>query len=166
MDSTVPDITGAATDAADFFIGVGSDFFAFIVVAALVAAYAFYFGRDRLIPLIGGLFAAIPLYTYFPFFDAIGSNPYLHFGVFFIFIAIGTIAFLGLASWIPSSGTGFIKVLGLSVVTAGMFLAVGLHLLPLAEIYAISEPTRALFADGYLFYWLLAGVGGVFFLGR
>lgn len=161
-----PQVGEALRSSVDLFIGFGTDFFAFIVVAALVAAFAFYFGRDRLVPLVAGLFAAIPLYSQFAFVGLLGSNPWLHIGLFIIFTILGLVAFLGLASWVPSTGVGFIKTLGLSAVIAGMILAIALNVLPLAEVYQVSEPTHALFVSQNFFWWLLAGVVGVFILGR
>lgn len=164
--AAAPQVGDALRSSVDLFIGFGSDFFAFIVLAALIAAFAFYFGRDKLLPLTAGIFAAVPLYTYFPFMSHLGSTPYLHLGLFVLFAMLGMVAFLGLASWVPSSGVGFIKVLGFSAIIAGLVLGIASTLLPLHEVYVISEPTRELFSNQYLFYWLLAGIGGALILGR
>lgn len=161
-----PQVGDALRTTVDLVIHFGTDFFAFIVLAGIVAAFAFYFGRDRLLPLIAGVYAAVPLYTYFPYMAQIGSNPWLHLGLFIFFVIVSMVAFLGLASWVPTSGVGFIKVLGLSALTAGLILGIAINMLPLHEVYTISEPTRALFSTSYLFYWLVAGVGGALLLGR
>ncbi len=164
--AATPPVGDALRSSVDLFIGFGTDFFAFIFVAALVAAFAFYFGRDRLIPLIAGLLAAVPLYTHFAFIGMLGSNPWLHLGLFIILPVLGLVAFMGLSGWVPSSGVGFVKVLGLSALTAGLILAIALNVLPLTEVYAVSEPTHALFASQNFFWWLLASVVGAFILGR
>lgn len=161
-----PQVGEALRGTVDMVIAFGSDFFAFIVVAALVAAFAFYFGRDRLIPLVAGLLVAIPLYSYFPFAAQLGANPWLTAGLYLVLALAGLIAFSGLASWVPSSGVGFVKVLGLSAICAGVVLAVAINVLPIGELYTFSEPTRALFASSYVFWWLLAGLGGVLVLGK
>lgn len=161
-----PPVGDALRSSVDLFIGFASDFFAFIVLAALVAAFAFYFGRDRLVPLTAGLLAAIPLYTHFVFIGALGSNPWLHLALFVALAILGLVAFMGLSGWVPSTGVGFVKVLGLSAIVAGMILAIAINLLPLSEVYTVSEPTRALFVSQNFFWWLLAGVVGVFILGR
>ena len=167
MDPNVtPPVGEALRSSVDLFIGFGTDFFAFIVVAALVAAFAFYFGRDRLTPLVAGLFAAVPLYTHFAFVTVLGSNPWLHLGLFIALTVLGLVAFMGLSSWVPSTGAGFVKTLGLSAIIAGMILAIALNLLPLSEVYTVSEPTHALLVSQNFFWWLLAGVVGVFILGR
>lgn len=161
-----PQVGTALKTSVDLFVHFGTDFFAFIVVTVAVAAFAFYFGRDRLLPLIAGVYAAVPLYMYFPFMGTVGPNPYLHIALFVFFVIVGMVAFLGLASWVPSSGVGFFKVIGLSALTAGLILGIGLNLLPVNEIYVVSEPTRELFSSSHLFYWFLAGVGGALLLGR
>lgn len=167
MDTAVtPAVGEALRSTTDLLIGFASDFLAFLVVAALVAAFAFYFGRDRLIPLVAGLLVAIPLFTYFPFKTWVGADPWLNTGLYLVLTAFGLLAFSGLQSWVPSSGVGFIKTLGLSALAAGVLLAVAINILPVGEIYTVSEPTRALFASQYFFYWLVAGVAGVFLLGK
>lgn len=167
MDPNVtPQVGDALRTTVDMVLHFGADFFAFIVLTGIVVAFAFYFGRDRLVPLIAGVYAAVPLYTYFPFMQSLGSNPYAHLGLFLLFTVVAMMAFFGLASWVSSTGVGFIKVVGLSALTAGLILGVGINLLPLQEVYTVSEPTRVLFSTPYLFYWLLAGVAGTFLLGR
>lgn len=167
MDTAItPAVGDALRSSTDLLIGFASDFFAFIVVAALVAAFAFYFGRDRLIPLVTGVVVAVPLYTYFPFKDLTGADPFLNLGLYIVFAVVSMLALSGLQSWVPSSGVGFVKVLGLSAISAGVILAVAISLLPLGEVYSVSAPTQALFASHYFFYWLAAGVAGVFLLGR
>jgi hypothetical protein len=164
--NVTPPVGDALRSSVDLFIGFGTDFFAFIFVAALVAAFAFYFGRDRLIPLIAGLLAAIPLYTHFAFIGMLGTNPMFHIGLFIILTLLGLVAFMGLSNWVPSSGAGFVKVLALSAITAGLILSIALNILPLTEVYTVSEPTHALFSSRNFFWWLLASVGGVFLLGK
>ena len=161
-----PQVGDALKSSVDLVIAFGSDFIAFIILAALVAAFAFYFGRDRLLPLIAGVYAAVPLYTFFPFMSVIGSNPWLHLGLFVVLVGVGMVAFLGLASWVPAYGVGLVKVLGLSALTAGLILGIAINMLPLHEVYVVSAPTAALFSAQYFFYWLLAGVGGALLLGR
>jgi hypothetical protein len=161
-----PQVGDALRSSVDLVISFGTDFFAFIVVAALVAAFAFYFGRDRLVPLMAGLYAGIPLYLNFPYMALLGSNAYLHIGLYAAFVLVGLVGFMGLSSWVPSSGVGYIKTLGLSALAAGLVLAVSINILPLHEIYMVSEPTRALFSSSYFFWWLIAGLGGVLFLSK
>lgn len=167
MDPNVtPQVGDALRTTVDMVLHFGADFIAFIVLTGVVVAFAFYAGRDRLVPLIAGVYAAVPLYTYFPFMSSLGSSPYLHLGLFFLFTIVAMMAFFGLASWVSSTGIGFIKVVGLSALTAGLILGVTINLLPLHEVYTVSEPTRALFSTQYFFYWLLAGIAGAFLLSR
>jgi hypothetical protein len=167
MDPNVtPQVGDALRTTVDLVIAFGTDFFAFIVVAALVAAFAFYFGRDRLIPLVAGVYAGIPLYLNFPYMGLIGSNPWLHIGLYVAFVVVGLVGFMGLSNWVPTSGVGLIKTLGLSALTAGLILGIAINILPLHEIYVVSGPTQALFASQYFFWWLVGGLAGVLVLGK
>ncbi len=167
METTLaPEVGVALKSTTDLVIGFASDFAAFIVLAALVAVFAFYFGRDRLVPLVAGLIVALPLYVYFPFKTAVGADPWLNIGLYLVLAAIGLLAFSGMQAWVPSNGVGFVKTLGLSAIAAGVLLAVLLNALPLGEIYAVSPATAALFSSQYFFWWLAAGIAGVFILGR
>lgn len=148
----------------DFFVAFGSDVFIFLALAAAVAVFAFYFGRDRLVPLIAGCYAALALYSYFPFESILGGNIYLEAGLYLVFMFVGLIAFSGLASWVPSSGTGFVKVLLLSAVIALFMIALAVNIFP--GLWPWSTPTLALFAHDRLFWWVLAPLIGVFLLGR
>lgn len=167
MDTVAPDVGGALQSTVGLFLGFGSDLFGFIVLAALVAAFAFYFGRDRVAPLIAGILAAVPLYTLFPYTSVLNGNPYLLTGLFVLLALLGLMAFSGLASFMTSGGFGFVKVLALSLVTAALLMAIAINVLPLKDIYAFSTPTLALFqSTNGLFWWLLAGVGAVFLFGK
>ncbi len=160
------DIGGMLSGVLDFIISFGSDFFAFIVIAALVAAFAFYFGRDRLVPLIAGAYAALILYTAFPF-SYLGTDPYLHTTLYLLLTAVAMVAFSGLAGFMASGGVGLVKVGGLSLITAGLLMAIAINALPVKEVYAFSPPTLALFSGAQpYFWWLLAPIVGVFLLGK
>ena len=161
-----PQVGEALRSSVDLVLAFGSDFVAFLALTAVAAVFAFYFGRDRLTALIAGILAAVPLYTYFPFVSMLGANPWLHIGLYLAFVIVGLVAFMGLSNWVPSTGVGFVKTLGLAAIAGGLLLAVALNLLPIADIYTVSEPTRALFSAQYLFWWIAAGLGGVLLLGR
>ena len=162
----VPDVSIPLKSTLDLFIGFGADFFAFIVVAALIAAFAFYFGSDRLMPLTAGLYAGIPLYTYFPYTTMLGDNAYFSIALYAVLAVLATVAFSGLSYFMASGGAGFLKTGGLSIIIAGFILAVAVHLLPTQSVYTFSEPTRALFNLKFLFWWLVAPLAGLFILGR
>lgn len=165
--ASVPDVSVPLKSALDLFIGFGADFFAFIVAAALIAAFAFYFGADRLMPFAAGLYAALPLYARFPYMEALGGNPYLEVALFAILVLVGTVAFSGLSYLLQSGGGGMLKTGALSVILAGFVLAIAVHVLPVSEFYTFSEPTRALFESEHaFFYWMLSPLAGLFLLGR
>jgi hypothetical protein len=160
-------ISGPLQSWVDIVIQFGTDFLAFIVIAALVAAYAFYFGRERLMTLIAGLYAAIPLYQAFPFFDMLPDTPYVKIGFYIAFALAGLIAFSGLSAFLARSSSSFLGTGVLSVLTAGLALAVAIHVVPIEEVYTFSGPTLALFSsDQAFFWWLLAPLAGLFFFGR
>lgn len=164
--AAIPDVSVPLKSTLDLFLGFGADFFAFIFVAAVIAVFAFYFGSDRLMPLTAGLYAAIPLYTYFPFTEALGSNPYLSIGLYAILAILATICFSGLSYFMAGGGVGFLKTGALAVIIAGFVLAVSIHTLSIESVYTLSEPTKALFDPKFLFWWLLAPLAGLFVMGR
>lgn len=154
--------------AVDTVISFGTDFFAFIVIAAVIAAFSFYFGRDRLMALIAALYAAIPLYQKFPYASLLPpNNAYVQIGLYLAFVLLGTVAFSGLSAFLARSTSSFLGTAVLSITTAGLLLAVGIHILPLQQVYTISAPTIALFAsDQMFFWWLAAPLAGLFFFGK
>ena len=162
------DFLGQFQFTVDFFVQVGTDFFAFIVVAGFVAAFAFYFGRDRLMAFIAGLYAAIVLYRAFPYGSFLPQdNPYVQIGVFVGFFLAALVAFSGLSAFLARQTSGIFGTLVLSAVTAGLILAIAIHILPVQSLYTFSAPTLALFASAEMFFWwLLAPLAGLFFFGR
>lgn len=166
MNPSPSDIAGALQWAVDFFVHVGTDFFAFVVVAGAVAAFAFYFGRDRFMPLVASLYAAIPLWQTFPWREFI-TTPLVSIALYFGLAALALFALSGLSDFLAGESVGFLKLIMLSALTAGMVLAVAIHILPVQELYTFSAPTLALFAsDQSFFLWLLAPLVGLFFFGR
>lgn len=166
MTGTSFDLGGALQMAVDLVIDFSSDFFAFIIIAALVAAFAFYFGRDRIVPLLAGAYAAIPLYVAFPYTEFL-TTPLLHVALYILLLIIGMFAFSGLSAFIAGGSLGFIKLTILSGITAGMLIAVSIHILPVQDIYVFSPPTLALFSSTQaLFLWFLAPLVGVYVFGR
>lgn len=144
-----------------------TDFFAFLVVAAVVAAFAFYFGRDRIVPLIAALYASIPLFIYFPYDTSAFGGVIVTLALWLFFVLIGLVAFSGLGAFIASGSVGIVKMLLLSGATAGLVLAIFIHILPVQDIYTFSGPTIALFdSSEAFFFWLVAPLVGIFFLGR
>ena len=163
----VPSVAPPLDTAASLIISFGLDFFAFIVLAAIIAAFAFYFGGDRLMPLIAALYTAIPLYMQFPYKDYIPDNPYISIALYVGLVLLGLMAFSGLSYLMSGGAIGLVKLLGLSALTAGLILAISIHMLPIDKVYTISEPTKALFeGDLVYFWWLAAPLAGLFLLGR
>ena len=131
-----------------------------------MAVFAFYFGGDRLVPLIAALYAGIPLYQFFAYKESVGDNPYLLVGLYVVLVVLSLLAFSGL-SYFAGGALGFLKMGGLSILTAGLILAIAVHILPVGSIYSFSEPAKALFAsDQAFFWWLLAPLAGLFLFGR
>lgn len=166
MDPVPVDISGALQWTVDFVIHVGTDFFAFVAVAAVIAAFAFYFGRDRFMPLIAAFYAAIPLWQAFPWLVYI-TTPLLSIALYLGLVVVALIAFSGLSAFLAGGSVGFLKLIILSALNAGMALAIAVHILPVDELYTFSAPTLALFSsDQAFFLWLAAPLAGLFFFGR
>ncbi len=161
-------IAGPLQFAVDYVIAFGADFFAFIIVAGAIAALAFYFGRDRLISFVAALYAAVVLYRAFPYGSMLpADNPYVQIGVFVGFTLIALIAFSGLSFFLARTTSSFLGTAILSAVTAGLILAISIHVLPVQTLYSFSPPTMALFASPEMFFWwLVAPLVGLFFFGR
>ena len=82
----LPSVSGSFSDVTHMLLAFGTDFFAFIVAAALIALFALVFGSDRFMPLVAGVFSAIPLYLIFPYKDILGDKPDFSVGVFFLLV--------------------------------------------------------------------------------
>jgi len=152
--------------AVDFFLAFAADFLAFIVIAAAVAAFAFYFGRNRVVPLATSLYAAIPLYLVFPFTSYI-TTPFLHIALYLVLAFLAFVAFSGLSSFVASASFGLVQLVVLSAAIAGMLIAVSIHILPVEDIYTFSIATKALFdSPEAFFFWLLAPLAAIYIFGR
>lgn len=146
---------------------VGTEFLAFIVLAAIVAAFGIYFGRDRILPLLAGLYAAIPLYQLFPFGADLLQDPLLAVALYIILALLVMTAFSGLSSLFPSQSGGLISLVILSALTAGMLIAISIQILPVENLYTFSTATKALFDSAITAYlWFIAPIVGIFFLSR
>ncbi len=167
MPDGVPDIgallSNIFTTATDF----AGDFFPFLVLTAVIAFLAFYLGRNRLMPFIAGLYAAIPLYQNFPYdLSEFGGAP-VSLALYVVLALAAMLAFSGLMNFLADGTMGPLKLLVLSGLTAGMLLAVGIHVLPLKEVYVLGPAVQAWFqSDTAFFWWLVAPIAGLFFLGK
>ena len=143
------------------------DFVSFILIAFLVLFFALYFGRDRLAPLVASLYAALALYTAFPYMATLGGSPYLEIGLYIILAILGFTVFSGLSYFMAAHSGGIFSEVIMSVLIAGFILAISMHTLPVKDIYTFSAATQALFDSSQAFFWwLVAPLAGLFFLGR
>ncbi len=168
MNEFQPGDVGATLETVTtILVHFATDFFAFLVVAAVVAAFAFYVGRDRIVPLIASLYASIPLFVYFPYDTSAFGGIIVTLALWVTFVLLGLVAFSGLSAFIASGSVGLIKMLALSAATAGLIIAIGVHILPVQTIYSFSAPTLALFnSTEAFFFWLVAPLAGIFLFGR
>lgn len=167
MGTTTPDYGDLFHQALNFLTGIYTDFFAVIVVTLIVAGFAFYFGRNRLMPFIAGMYAGVPLYVFSPFHSPLLQDPYIAISLYIFFVLISFLAFSGLSAFMASAPRSFIRVGIVALLTAGALLAIGMHILPLEQIYPFNAATQALFASSQsFFWWLIAPLVGLFFLER
>ena len=151
----------------DTLVHLSTDFFAFLVVGAVVAAFAFYFGRSRIVPLVAALYASIPLFMFFPYDTTPYGGVLVTLALWLAFVLLSMIAFSGLSAFIASGSIGLIKLIILSAATAGLVLAIAINILPVQEVYTFSAPTLALFNTPEMFFlWLVAPLAGIFVFGR
>lgn len=145
----------------------GKDFFPFIVAVFAIMAFTLYFGRNRLMPLIAAIYAAVPLYLFFPFQVSFLSDPSISIGLYLLFVFLALTAFSGLSFFMASAERSLFKIGAMSILTAGILLAIGIHVLPLEHIYTFTPATKALFTSNQsFFWWLVAPLAGLFFLER
>jgi len=165
--ATTSNIQSQLHNLSSLITGVGSDFFAFIILTAIFLGFSFYFGRDRFAPLIAALYAALALYVAFPFTFSFLNGPYPHIALFAGLVLLGFIAFSGLSYFMAQQSSGIIGSLMLSAIIAGFVLAISIHVLPVQDVYTFTDATKALFASNQAyFFWLLAPLAGLFFIGR
>ena len=143
-----------------------TDFFAFIVVTAVVLVFALYFGRDRIAPLIAALYAALALYQSFPFMSQV-SGAYMQIGLYLVLAALLFIAFSGLSYFMAVRSGSFLAEVIMAALIAGFLLAISIHILPVQQVYTFTNATKELFASNEsFFWWLVAPLAGLFFIGR
>ncbi len=150
-------------------LSFGSDFSAFIVLTVVVMIFALYFGRDRLAPLVAGLYAALGLYTAFPYFSTLSflDSPQMKIALYLVLAALGFIVFSGLSYFMAAHSGGFFAELVIAILIVGFLLAISIHVLPVQNVYTFTSATKALFASDQLFFWwLVAPLAGLFFLSR
>jgi hypothetical protein len=168
---TTTDVVPSAQNALHTLSGqvfsFGADFISFIVVTIAVMLFALYFGRDRLAPLIAGLYTALGLYAAFPYFSIPGDNPYAKIGLFLVLAGLSFVAFSGLSYFMAAHSGGFITELIMAGLIAGFLIAVSIHVLPVQDVYTFSDAAKSLFASNQAyFWWLVAPLAGLFFIGR
>lgn len=165
MDTAVsPNVSAALNLTADFFLAFGSDLFVFGTLCVLVLLYAMTYGRDRLVPLAAALYTGLVVMAYFPYESMFGGSAYMEAGAYMGIVCIGTAAYSGLSSWLPSSAGSFVKTALFSGVLALFFVAIAIHLFP--HLYSWSPATLALFSEELLFWWLLAPLAGALAFSR
>ena len=143
------------------------DFFGFIAVSALVAAFAFYFGRNRIVPLIASLYAATILFLYTPYDLTPFGGDIVAVALFIVYVLVSMAVFSGLSAFLASESVGVIGLLILSAITAGMIIAISIHIVPFETFYTYSPATRALFDSAQaLFFWFAAPLVAIFFFNR
>jgi len=143
-----------------------TDFFAFIVVGAVILLFVLYFGRDRIAPLIAALYAALALYQSFPFMAQV-SGAYLQIGLYLFFALVLFVAFSGLSYFMAARSGSFLAEVIMAALIAGFLLAISIHILPVPEVYTFTSATKDLFASNEsFFWWLVAPLAGLFFVGR
>ncbi len=148
-------------------IHLATDFFAFLVIGGVIAGFALYAGRDRFAPLIAALYASIPLFMFFPYDVSAYGGVIVQLALWVFIVLLALVAFSGLSSFVAGGSIGLIKLLILSATTAGFLIAVGIHILPVEQVYTFSAPTRALFVSSEaLFFWLVAPLAALFLFGR
>jgi hypothetical protein len=151
-------------------ISLGTDFFSFVILAGVLAAYGFYTGRDRLVALTLALYPALLVHSTLPesWFASFGGGPWISIGLFAALAIAANMAIVGVVNGV--GGSSFPDILGLIVIAgacAGLLIAIALYSLPVQQVFAFNDATLALFTSQVaLFWWYLAPLVAVFFFAR
>jgi hypothetical protein len=151
-------------------LSIGSDFFAFLVLTAILAAYGFYTGRDRLVALMLAVYPALLLYNVLPqeWITMLGGSPWVAIGAFAVLLIGANVAITGTVNAI--GGSSLPDLIGLVIIaaaTAGVILAISIHTLPVLQVFTFSTPTIALFTSQVgVFWWYLAPLVAAFFFAK
>jgi hypothetical protein len=156
--------------------GVSLDILVLAILFVALAAYAFYFGKNKLIAFILAFYPAILLFQAFPYTenltfwrgsaDQVVFSKLLIFLVFFILLNVVLLKVVSGEFAYSRSGKFFqVGILALSGVI--ILLAFSHYFLPLKGMYTFSSATEKIFAirDG-VFWWFLVPLVGVFISNR
>ena len=157
---SVADVTG--------FIG---NFLALLIVAGAILLFTLRQGRASFVSLVMSLYAALGLFSVFPYDDLLKGDSAM--GSFVASaLVFGGLAFASylLLSRVTTTGTMAMHTLILailSVLTAGFVLAVGYHLLGLSAAVPLTPSLAAILGpDRYFFWWCVAPLAGMFLAAR
>ncbi|MBU1292835.1 hypothetical protein KJ819_02075 [Patescibacteria group bacterium] len=167
MDSINLAATGGFADIVTFI----GNFLVLLIVAGAFFFFAIKVGRAAFITLVMSLYAGFALFTLFPYTKLItGDSVMTIFVANAIIFAVLTYFPYVLLRRISTSGSIHINTLllsGLSLLAAGLLLAIGYHALGLSAAVPLTPSLAALFApSSYFFWWMAAPLVGIFLTAR
>ncbi|MDO8623757.1 MAG: hypothetical protein Q7R54_00140 [bacterium] len=169
--SQLSNLNTIATESALSAWAYASDFLIVIILFAVLFVFAWYVGRGPFVGLLISFYAGYALYTVFPFFYLLPSEPPLAMllSMLAVFALLCGVAYLVLRRAVVSDfiSIGLIGLIILSLLGAGFLLVLAYHTFPVREVYAFSPTLDLLFAaKQYFFWWFSAPLVGLFFLAR
>ncbi len=164
MDFVNEYATGGLADIVAFI----GNFLVLLIIAGILFFFALRVGRSMLISLILALYVGFALFTVFPYKEMvlIGDTPLTKAICGIALFAAFTLFPYVLLRRVSTSGSMRINPVALAIltlVTGGFVLALGYHVLHIADLIPLTPSLDALFApDKFFFWWFLAPLGGIF----
>lgn len=149
--------------------GIVGNVFAFLIIVAVLVAFALRAGKAALITLILSLYIGYAVFSVFPFTDMIASGSAKTTVSALVYLGIVAAAYL-LIRRLGHASLGGMRILPLVVLCAlsgGFLMALGYRLFDIDTAYNLPKTLDLLFAPKeYFFWWFIAPLAGVFVFAR
>ncbi len=150
---------------------LGGDFLVVLILLAVFFLFARYTGRGQFVALLISLYTGYALYSIFPFMRFLPTAPPVtaliaDVALYSLFVG-ATYVILRRVVVSDFLSVGTISLIILSFLAATFLIALAYHVFPTRAVYAFTPALNALFASPDLFFWwFMAPLLGLFFLGR
>ncbi len=169
--TNISDVSTLATHTAMTAWNYASDVLIVIILLAVLFAFAYYVGRGAFVASLFALYTAYAVYAIFPYMSYLPSAPattaiLAHAG---LYVALAIASYIILRRVIVSDFLyiGKFGLILLSLLGAGLLLALGYHIFDISTVYHFSPTIDMLFAPKeYFFWWFVAPLAGLLFIAR
>lgn len=152
------------TTATDTITSFPTDMLVIALTFILLLIWIFYSGRRYALTAIMAFYPAAFLFTQFPYLDAVGSADsasntfFVHLGIFAVLVGA---SFYVLRRYIkrhltrPEGAKGALHALLLTIGVLALVLVTVTALIPIDGVYTISPRVAGVFAEQYIFWWMV-----------